>query len=190
MLVGADADDILQRSHEYLAVADLARLGGIRNGCDDLVLHLVGDRDLDLRLGQEIHGVLAAAVDFRVSFLAAEAFDFRHGHTFDAHVGQGFLHGFEFERLDDGGDEFHGSSWGGSFRGMRGQRKTYCGGITVWMCRSLSCLAVTGVGLWAMRSCAFCVLGKAMTSRMLVVPQSRAHMRSRPKAMPPCGGAP
>lgn len=63
-------------------------------------------------------------------------------------------------------------------------------GITIAMCSSLSCFSVTGVGLWAMRSCPFCVFGKAMTSRMLVVPQSSAHMRSRPKAMPPCGGAP
>ena len=46
------------------------------------------------------------------------------------------------------------------------------------------------VGLPAMRSWPFCVLGKAMTSRMLVVPQSSAQIRSRPKAMPPCGGAP
>jgi|HubBroStandDraft_2_1064218.scaffolds.fasta_scaffold30742_3 hypothetical protein len=63
-------------------------------------------------------------------------------------------------------------------------------GITVAMCSSLSCFAVTEVGLCAMRSWPFCVLGNAMTSRMLVVPQSNAVMRSRPKAMPPCGGAP
>jgi hypothetical protein len=30
VLVGADADDILQREHEDLAVADLAGLGGRR----------------------------------------------------------------------------------------------------------------------------------------------------------------
>ena len=35
-----------------------------------------------------------------------------------------------------------------------------------------------------------CVLGKAMTSRMLAVSVSNIAMRSKPNAMPPCGGAP
>ena len=76
----------------------------------------------------------------------------------------------------------------GGFAGTRAIARH--SGITVAMCSSLSCRAVTGVGLCAMRSWPFCVLGKAITSRMLVVPQSSAHIRSSPNAMPPCGGAP
>ena len=33
-------------------------------------------------------------------------------------------------------------------------------------------------------------LGKAMKSRMLLLPDITAHNLSKPKAMPPCGGAP
>src|SRR5882672_11390165 len=71
VLVGADADDILQREHEDLAVADLAGLGGAGDSGDHLGDDVVGHGDLDLHLGQEVHGVFAAAVDLGVAFLAA-----------------------------------------------------------------------------------------------------------------------
>jgi hypothetical protein len=34
------------------------------------------------------------------------------------------------------------------------------------------------------------VFGKAITSRIESEPVSRAHTRSRPNAIPPCGGGP
>ena len=40
------------------------------------------------------------------------------------------------------------------------------------------------------RSCPRCVFGNAITSRIESAPAIIATMRSRPKAMPPCGGAP
>ncbi len=40
------------------------------------------------------------------------------------------------------------------------------------------------------RSCPRCVLGNAITSRIDSAPVMSATMRSRPNAMPPCGGAP
>ena len=46
------------------------------------------------------------------------------------------------------------------------------------------------VGASVSRSAAVCVFGNAMTSRMLSVPAMSITMRSRPNAMPPCGGAP
>src|SRR5688500_16500327 len=58
------------------------------------------------------------------------------------------------------------------------------------MCSSRSCFSATGLGACVRRHCARCVLGKAMTSRMDSAPAIIATMRSRPKAIPPWGGAP
>ena len=38
--------------------------------------HLVGEHDLDLHLGQEIHDVFGAAVEFGMALLTAEALGF------------------------------------------------------------------------------------------------------------------
>ena len=40
------------------------------------------------------------------------------------------------------------------------------------------------------RSAAFCVLGKAITSRIFSLPQNSMTQRSSPRAIPACGGAP
>src|SRR5579862_2541048 len=57
-------------------------------------------------------------------------------------------------------------------------------------CSSLSCFASTVDGAPAMRSTACAVLGNAITSRIDAPPHMIETMRSRPKAMPPCGGVP
>ena len=49
---------------------------------------------------------------------------------------------------------------------------------------------VDGTRRSVIRSAAFCVLGKAMQSRMLSKPPNSITQRSMPSAMPPCGGAP
>src|SRR5882672_5075309 len=58
------------------------------------------------------------------------------------------------------------------------------------MCSSRNCFSSTGDGACVSKSCARCVLGKAMTSRIDSAPAIMATMRSSPKAIPPCGGAP
>src|SRR3990167_9342254 len=80
-LAGADPHRVSQVGHEDLAVAHLARFRRARNALDDLRQIAVGDHDLDLDLGDEIDGVLRAAVHFRVPLLAAEAADLGHGHA-------------------------------------------------------------------------------------------------------------
>ena len=67
-----------------------------------------GDRDLDLELGQEAHGVFGAAVDFRVALLAAVALDLGDGQALDADRRQCVAHLVQLERLDDGHNDFHG----------------------------------------------------------------------------------
>lgn len=104
---GADADRVLDGRDEDLAVADLSgpccRLDGRHR-----FFCLTGwDTDLDLDLGQETHGVLGAAIDFRVTLLAAVALDLSDGHALKSQVGQCAAHLFELERLYDCGDQFH-----------------------------------------------------------------------------------
>src|SRR3954453_11164367 len=94
---------------EDLAVADLAGLGSGGDGVDGLVDLIGGHGDLDLDLGQEANGIFGAAIDFRVTLLAAITFDFRHRETVNANGGQGVTDFFEFEWLDDRHNNFHGS---------------------------------------------------------------------------------
>jgi len=57
-------------------------------------------------------------------------------------------------------------------------------------CSSLSWRSSTGHGASDIRQVARAVLGKAITSRRLSAPVRSISMRSRPSAMPPCGGVP
>src|SRR5450830_1147252 len=58
------------------------------------------------------------------------------------------------------------------------------------ICSSRNCFSSTSDGALVKRSCARWVLGKAITSRIESEPVIMVTMRSRPKARPPCGGAP
>src|SRR5262249_31831525 len=113
-LAGADAYRAVDAGDEDLAVADLAGLGRVRDQLDDLVDLIVVDGDIDPDFGQEVHRVFSAAIDFLVALLAAVAFDLGDGHALDARRRERVAHVVELEWLDDGDDQFHGSS-----RGMR-----------------------------------------------------------------------
>ena len=107
-LAGADAHRLIDRGDENLAVADLAGLGGADDGVDHLVDAVGRHRHLDPDLGQEVHRVFGAAVDFGVALLAAVAFDLGHGHAVHADRDQRVADFLELEWLDDGDDQFHG----------------------------------------------------------------------------------
>src|SRR6266487_3660768 len=96
---GADAHRVLETEHEDLAVADLAGLGRAGDGFGDFVDLVSGDRDFDLELGQEAHGIFGAPIDFGMALLAAIPLDFSDGQPVADLV--------ELEWLDDGHDEFH-----------------------------------------------------------------------------------
>ena len=68
---------------------------------------MVRNDDLDLDLGQEVDGVLAAPVELGVALLASEAAHLGHGHADHPDRGERFLDVVELERLDDGLDLFH-----------------------------------------------------------------------------------
>jgi hypothetical protein len=72
-LVGADADRIFDAGDKDFAVADLAGLGGLGDGGHGGVHLFVGEDQLEFDLGEEVHGVFAAAIDFRVTLSAARS---------------------------------------------------------------------------------------------------------------------
>src|SRR5262249_7634969 len=81
----------------------------------------------------------------------------------------------------------------GRKRDQREKRKTPlhdCAGFLSRMCSSRSCFSVTCVGAPVSRSWPRCVFGKAITSRIASAPAISVTSRSKPNAMPPCGGAP
>src|SRR5438105_13627926 len=100
--IGADADGVFDGADENFSVADFSGFGGFDDGLDRFGSAAVGDNDFDFDFGEEIDGVFAAAIDFGVAFLTAEAFDFRDGHAFDAEAGERVFDVFELEGLNDG----------------------------------------------------------------------------------------
>src|ERR1039457_3113953 len=107
-LAGADADGVLDRGDEDLAVADLAGLGSLDDGIDAAVGVAILDDNLDFHLGQEIDDVLGAAIQLGMTLLPAKALYFRDGEAGDTDLGERLAHLLELERLDDGGDLLHG----------------------------------------------------------------------------------
>src|SRR5262245_23086572 len=110
---GADADAILQRQNENLAVADASlRPGAARfhNRVDGRLDEILVDGALQLHLVQEVHRQFMASVNFRVPLLPPEAAAIDHGEAKDLDLVERFLDGFDLGRLNDGEEEFHGAA--------------------------------------------------------------------------------
>src|SRR5262245_46218795 len=91
---GADADRVLERQDEDLAVADAAGLPGPGRMDDRLDGRLdkrVVDGDLELQLRQQADLDLLPAIDLGVPLLPAAPADVRDGHQVDVHGVQGLL---------------------------------------------------------------------------------------------------
>src|SRR5581483_4831906 len=79
-LAGADAHGGVQVVDEDLAVSDLPGLRRFQDRVAGLVDHVVGQRDLELDLRQQIDGVFGTAIELGVALLPAEAPDLGDGH--------------------------------------------------------------------------------------------------------------
>src|SRR6478735_8800996 len=75
----ANANDLLDRGHENLAVADLAGARGLDDRLDRALDHRIAQDHLDLDLRQEIDDVFGAPVELGVTLLAPEALDLGNG---------------------------------------------------------------------------------------------------------------
>src|SRR5579872_4201516 len=104
---GADADRFFDIEDENLAVADAARARSLLDRLDRGFLTVFVYDDFDLHLGQEIHNIFRAPIEFGMAFLAAEALGLGDRDALDPHFLQRFLHLVEFERLNDGFDFLH-----------------------------------------------------------------------------------
>src|SRR4029453_4651829 len=106
---GADADRGAQITHENLAVADAAGLGGPGNRFEHTRHLSVLHGHFDFYLRDELDRILLPAVRFLVTFLTPESLDLGHRHALHADFQQRVLHFIEFERLDDRFDQLHWS---------------------------------------------------------------------------------
>lgn len=104
---GADAQGIVNRNNENLAVANATGVRRVADGLDSPVNEIVIGHELDFHLGQEINDVLCPAVEFRVALLVTESLDLRHGQALQSGLVQGLLDLVELERLDHRLDFLH-----------------------------------------------------------------------------------
>src|SRR3990167_10226166 len=107
-LAGADTDHLGDVGHENLAVAYLAGAGRGLNGLDDRRGEIVGDDHLDIDLGQEVDDVFGAAIQLRMTLLAAISLGLQHSHALHADVLERLFDVIQLERLDDGFNLLHG----------------------------------------------------------------------------------
>ncbi len=75
---------MFERRGEDLAVADLAGAGRLFDGFNDLIDQMVRHGGFDAQLGQEIDGVLGAAIQLGMALLAAKSLYFSDSQTLDA----------------------------------------------------------------------------------------------------------
>src|SRR5881398_1736575 len=108
---GPDPQRVIDRRHEYLAVADLAGAGTRGDDVNRLLGEVRRDRDLDSELGQKIHDIFGAAIDLGVALLAAVSLDLGHGHAADSDRGERLAHLVKFEGFDNGNNELHGRAF-------------------------------------------------------------------------------
>src|SRR5579883_916423 len=78
---GPNANRLLYIGQEDFAVPDLSGFCCFDNRLDGSFGLLVGDDHFNLKLGQEVHRILAASVDFGMAFLPAEALALSHSHS-------------------------------------------------------------------------------------------------------------
>src|SRR5690606_36698245 len=111
-LAGADAHHAVQVPDEDLAVADLAGPRGLHDRLDHGVELVVGDRDLELDLGQRVDHVLGAAVELGMADVASEDVALGGGDTGHAGLRQRLAHVVELERLHHRHDHLHRAASG------------------------------------------------------------------------------
>src|SRR5690606_30462858 len=106
-LTRAHADDLVDRAHPDLAVADAPGVGCGDDRLDDGARVDVLDQHLHADLRHEVDDVLRAPVDLAVAALAAESARLADGHARDPEGLQGLLHVVDAVWLEDCRDELH-----------------------------------------------------------------------------------
>src|SRR5580658_636059 len=100
-LLIANANRFVYTSQKDLPVADFAGACRHQYGLHRLIHHGVRQYQFQLRLGNQIHAVLTAAVNLGVPLLPSVAPHLNHRHALDANLVQRGLYGFQLGVLDD-----------------------------------------------------------------------------------------
>src|ERR1700681_3247810 len=104
---GSDREGLLDVGDEDLAVADAPGLGRPPDRVDRPLDQVIPDHDLDFDLGQKVHDVFRAAIEFGVAFLPPETLGFGDGDALQSDLLKCLFHLVELEWLDDGFDLFY-----------------------------------------------------------------------------------
>src|ERR1700738_2561802 len=103
----SDPNGFLDVGNKDLAVADTPGLGRTPDRVDRPLDQVIPDHDLDFDLGQKVHDVFSAAIEFGVPLLPSETFGFGDGDALQSDLLKCLFHLVELEWLDDGFDFFH-----------------------------------------------------------------------------------
>ena len=104
---GADTDGLQHFRDEDFTVTNLAGAGTFFDGLNGLVDDVIADYRLDFDLGEKIHHVFRAAVEFGMTFLAPETFDFGDREALDPDCRQCLTDIIELEGFNYGSNQFH-----------------------------------------------------------------------------------
>src|SRR5258708_17409671 len=107
LFAGADADHLLDRQDEDLAVSDLAGAGGLEDGVDRDLHERIGDADVEAHLLDQLHLDRRAAVGLDLLGLASVALGAADGEAADLGLEQRLEDLGQLLRPDDGGDQLH-----------------------------------------------------------------------------------
>ena len=88
--VGSNSHRVLDREHKNFSVADLAGLRRADHDANGFVHHIIGEHDLDLHFGREIHRAHSLPRASRCGPSAKKPLRFCHRGHFDAQLGEGF----------------------------------------------------------------------------------------------------
>src|SRR5262245_36343018 len=94
-------------NHKHAPISDLARPGGLDNGLDDVLHHLIAGHDLNFHFWYEAHSILLPTIERSTAFLLAVATNVSDGNTRNAKSFQRCLRLVNLVRPDDCFDEFH-----------------------------------------------------------------------------------
>src|SRR4029077_5474533 len=103
----ANAYDLFHVSYKDFPITNFAGPSVIGDDLDDLCRLVVGNKNLDLNLRQEIDRILCASIEFGMSFLAPEALNLFDSHPLDPHFGERLFHLIQLERLHNRFDHLH-----------------------------------------------------------------------------------
>ncbi len=99
-LVVANPDGIRDLGKKYLSIADLSGVCCRRDGLHGSVHHVIRQDHFNLDLRNQVHRILAAAINLGVTLLPPVASGFEHRHAFKTGLVQRIFDGIQLRRSE------------------------------------------------------------------------------------------